>query len=559
MTRRSLAGAVMLLLFAIHARAAEPCCAITAIDAGKGIVTARVKSTGQIFKFEVKTPAVLHSLKIGQEIYANLSTKQVSLDGRTVCCAMLSAIPGAPALPGKTPSAPLAPQPGGSPKTIGKATPLVAPQPCCAVTATDVATGIVSARVNATGQTFQFGVKDAATLKSLKVGQPIYANLAANQISVDGRTLCVPCIVAPGALGCNGQIPVTLLVNPQSLPYPSSTPVGAQVILTAEVTGGEPPQMLTYNFVALVPLNGDPYPLGGGSSPGVQWTPKEAGDFQLTATVRELVPTPSAGLHPPPPIIPCGTATVNNYHVKPQTVLTVTLSANPSSQKTSDIMQIPYSLPGSITLNATGGGTPPGFFNKFLFSYSPYWQYQAPPIGQGAVSSEFPLAKWTINPQPVPGLYTMGVDVQTFTSGNSRLVAEGTSRLSPYLVLIPPQPCPTPAAPANPTVPFGWVNPITTQNTTQPVGTPQQGADCAIAGYNINDIANNPQVRVRKINVSCTNCHMGMMAGTTGRSWFCGVLPNGFPHYSSVNPPPPNNETTLYNLLADWKNRGCPD
>ncbi len=92
-----------------------------------------------------------------------------------------------------------------------------------------------------------------------------------------------------------------------------------------------------------------------------------------------------------------------------------------------------------------------------------------------------------------------------------------------YIVLYPPGPCPAPATPADPNIPFGWLNPITPQNSwpaavratasrssagrTETVSTPVKLANCAIAGYTINDIVNNRHVRVRSINVSCVNCH----------------------------------------------------
>ncbi|MGH6783570.1 MAG: hypothetical protein ACREBP_02990, partial [Sphingomicrobium sp.] len=75
-----------------------------------------------------------------------------------------------------------------------------------------------------------------------------------------------------------------------------------------------------------------------------------------------------------------------------------------------------------------------------------------------------------------------------------------------------------------------------------------------IAGQSLERIGNQPQLRVRKINVSCVNCHLAKMAGSNGKNWLCNHLPEGFWHA-----PAPDNETVLYNLLANWKSRGCPD
>lgn len=93
-TATVLAGVV---LWALSAGAAEPCCGITAIDKTTGRVTAVVKQTGRVFTFEVKDAATLARLKVGQGIYANLGGKQVSLDGKKACCKIIT--------PGETVSA----------------------------------------------------------------------------------------------------------------------------------------------------------------------------------------------------------------------------------------------------------------------------------------------------------------------------------------------------------------------------------------------------------------------------------------------------------------------
>src|SRR5947209_2619837 len=58
----------------------KPCCDITSINLRAGVATAQVNATGQTFQF--KAPAsVLNSLHVGQGIYANIHTNQVSVDG----------------------------------------------------------------------------------------------------------------------------------------------------------------------------------------------------------------------------------------------------------------------------------------------------------------------------------------------------------------------------------------------------------------------------------------------------------------------------------------------
>jgi hypothetical protein len=69
----------------------DPCCGIVAIDANTGIVTVKVNATGALIQFKpdgfspidgMRSNA-LASLKPGQAVYANFTTHQLSLDGRT--------------------------------------------------------------------------------------------------------------------------------------------------------------------------------------------------------------------------------------------------------------------------------------------------------------------------------------------------------------------------------------------------------------------------------------------------------------------------------------------
>jgi len=83
------------------------CCVVTAIDAATGIVTARENSTGNVFEFKPRLPAMLGSIRVGQSVQANFARSQVSLDGRTVCCT----ITRAPAAAGPGRDQPTAPPP----------------------------------------------------------------------------------------------------------------------------------------------------------------------------------------------------------------------------------------------------------------------------------------------------------------------------------------------------------------------------------------------------------------------------------------------------------------
>src|SRR5207237_8426000 len=83
---RVLLGALLLAVLALapRAEAADPCCAITAINAHTGVVTAKETATGRTFEFHVPDAKLLSSLKVGQGVFANFTSKQVSHDGQTI-------------------------------------------------------------------------------------------------------------------------------------------------------------------------------------------------------------------------------------------------------------------------------------------------------------------------------------------------------------------------------------------------------------------------------------------------------------------------------------------
>ena len=55
------------------------CCSITAISARTGVVTARERSTGKTFRFQVKDRALLQTLKVGHGVWADFAARQVSV------------------------------------------------------------------------------------------------------------------------------------------------------------------------------------------------------------------------------------------------------------------------------------------------------------------------------------------------------------------------------------------------------------------------------------------------------------------------------------------------
>ena len=60
--------------------------------------------------------------------------------------------------------------------------------PCCSVTAIDARSGVITAKEAASGRSFTFRLRDSNALHMLRVGQPIFANFAASEVSLDGKS-----------------------------------------------------------------------------------------------------------------------------------------------------------------------------------------------------------------------------------------------------------------------------------------------------------------------------------------------------------------------------------
>jgi Cu/Ag efflux protein CusF len=157
-----------------------PCCNIVSIDAN-GLVSAR-QADGRVFQFQVADQALLASLHIGQAVWADFGAKQVTLKyGAQPCCGIRAAGPGAPVGAQQL-------QPAGF-------------QPCCSITAIDRGAGTATATVKATGEAFTFTVGDKAVLASLHTGQPVWADFAANQVTLKYglQPCCAIRAAGPGA------------------------------------------------------------------------------------------------------------------------------------------------------------------------------------------------------------------------------------------------------------------------------------------------------------------------------------------------------------------------
>jgi N-acetylneuraminic acid mutarotase len=93
--------------------------------------------------------------------------------------------------------------------------------PCCGIVAIDANTGIITAKVNATGNVFQFkpngyspidGLRsNPGALASLKPGQVVYANFTNHQVSLDGQRVCCTMTNGPQvALNAGNVLPSKL-------------------------------------------------------------------------------------------------------------------------------------------------------------------------------------------------------------------------------------------------------------------------------------------------------------------------------------------------------------
>jgi hypothetical protein len=87
---------------------------------------------------------------------------------------------------------------------------LAAQAPGATVTAVDAKTGVVTAKVNSTGQVFTFTLTNRALISHLRPGQGVYVNLGKKQVSLDGKStsgtiLTLPQLGKTGSGSTGGQ------------------------------------------------------------------------------------------------------------------------------------------------------------------------------------------------------------------------------------------------------------------------------------------------------------------------------------------------------------------
>ena len=119
-------------------------------------------------------------------------------------------------------------------------------KPCCSITNIDTHTGLVSANVMATGQTFEFRLNNATLASLLHSGQSVYASFQTKQVSLDGRNVIGTIVTLgsapPGAPGPGAPKVPGVVARPPSSTAASgigTAPCGAEQI--PDVAGPIPP------------------------------------------------------------------------------------------------------------------------------------------------------------------------------------------------------------------------------------------------------------------------------------------------------------------------------
>ena len=149
---KSLLAAVIIAALGSAAWAGDACCGIKAIDMQSGVITAVVKATGTTFRFQVSS-AQARGMKVGEAVIADFKTNSVSVQGGTQHFSILPA-------------------------------PIT---PCCGITNVDAPHGVATARVNATGATFQVIFDPAQSHDGIAAGIAFDANFQSGLAGIGSR------------------------------------------------------------------------------------------------------------------------------------------------------------------------------------------------------------------------------------------------------------------------------------------------------------------------------------------------------------------------------------
>ncbi len=117
---------VALLMPSLASAQLKCCYQVTAIDTRTGVIAAAEPSTGVTLQFQVRDRLLLAKIRVNQQVYADLVARQISLDGRQACCAIIGT-PVPAARPAPPPQA--APQPAAASQPRAPATRTVASTP----------------------------------------------------------------------------------------------------------------------------------------------------------------------------------------------------------------------------------------------------------------------------------------------------------------------------------------------------------------------------------------------------------------------------------------------
>ncbi|HEY0365466.1 MAG TPA: hypothetical protein VGC73_03270, partial [Pyrinomonadaceae bacterium] len=124
------------------------------------------------------------------------------------------------------------------------------PRACCVVVSIDAATGIATAKVNANGNIFQFKASRPGSAATLAPGQPVYANFANHQVSLDGRTAC--CVMTNAPQAAIASLPPATAAGASN--NPASQPLANPG--AARTAGPRANQLPSITYGAPQPING---------------------------------------------------------------------------------------------------------------------------------------------------------------------------------------------------------------------------------------------------------------------------------------------------------------
>ena len=220
---------LLLILSSLTSAQQLACCSVTAVDLASGAVQARVNSNGQVFTFHLTNRAPAAALRVGQPVYANFTSKQVSLDARSIAGTITSVGP-APT-PSAHPSPPPSSQPSSSSAKSGANS-----KPT--VSSASGNSGFNNMKVNTPNLTVPEGttagtIRGATASPSGGTTGPSASPAPAPQLTGKPTSSSVPVALKPPAVPLAGSVaPVTLpqvVAGPPQIVQNSGSPVGQRV------------------------------------------------------------------------------------------------------------------------------------------------------------------------------------------------------------------------------------------------------------------------------------------------------------------------------------------